>query len=130
MQFKKIFLSLCLICLISACATTEKYEAALNSWVGSDINDLVYSWGYPDSSFDAPNGNKVYMYSQGGSFQMPTTYRTTANVHGYGNTAYGSATTRAYGGQTLNLWCDTYFEVDSSQRIVRWSWEGNRCVSE
>ena len=116
--------------LLAGCATTAKYEAKLNSWVGADANSLVNSWGYPKSSFDAPNGNKVYVYQNAGSITMPTTYQTTANVTSYGNTAYGNATTNVYGGQTLNFWCKTFFEVDSTNRIVRWRWEGNRCKSK
>ena len=61
---------------------------------------------------------------------MPTTYQTQANVYGYGNMAYGTATTNVYGGQTLTFWCRTFFEVDSSNRIVKWSWQGNNCVSK
>lgn len=125
-----LFVLVILPIFISACATTKKYEAVLNSWMGSDVNNLINSWGYPQGTFDAPNGNKVYVYSRGGSVRMPQTYQTTANVYGYGNMAYGTATTNVYGGQTLHFWCNTFFEVDSSQRIVRWRWEGNNCVSE
>ena len=116
--------------LLFGCATTAKYEAVLTSWVNADINALTNSWGYPSGSFNAPNGNKVYVYQNGGSLTMPTTYQTQANVYGYGNYAYGTATTNVYGGQTLNYWCRTFFEVDSSDRIVKWSWQGNNCVSK
>ncbi len=115
---------------LAGCATTAKYEAALNSWVGSDANALTNSWGYPSGSFEAPNGNKVYVYQNGGSVTLPTTYQTNANVTSYGNTAYGSATTNVYGGQTLNFWCKTFFEVGPDNRIVRWSWQGNNCKSK
>ena len=116
--------------LVSGCATTAKYEEKLSSWVGGDAAALVNSWGYPSNSFEAPNGNKVYVYQRGGSMVMPTTYQTTANATGYGNTAYGAATTNVYGGQTLTFWCNTFFEVSPANRIVRWRWEGNDCVSK
>jgi hypothetical protein len=121
---------LVVVLLSSGCATTAKYEAVLNTWLNNDINALTNSWGYPSGSFIAPNGNKVYVYQRGGSFTMPTTYQTQANVYGYGNMAYGTATTNVYGGQTLTFWCRTFFEVDSSNRIVKWSWQGNNCVSK
>jgi hypothetical protein len=114
-----------LVVLISACATTAKYEAILNTWVGHDVNELVNSWGYPQNSFKAPNGNTVYVYGSSGSYTMPTQTNTTHNV--IGNTVYSNSTTT--GGQTLNFWCRTYFEVDDSNKIVTWRWEGNRCTA-
>lgn len=39
-------------------------------------------------------------HSQVGAYTTPTTSRTTWNIHGYGNTAYLSATTTTQGGQT------------------------------
>jgi len=56
-MFKKIFLLTLSILISAGCATTSKYEAVLDSWLGHDINDLVNSWGYPVDSFKAPNGN-------------------------------------------------------------------------
>jgi hypothetical protein len=38
-------------------------------------------------------------------------------------------TTQVTGGQTVVNWCRTYFEVDASNKIVRWRWEGNNCVA-
>ncbi len=111
--------------IISGCATTAKYEAILNSWTGSNINDLVSSWGYPANSFKAPNGNTVYVYSSSGSYTMPTNTASTYNV--YGNTVYGNSTTT--GGQTLNFWCNTFFEVSESNIITTWRYEGNNCTS-
>jgi hypothetical protein len=107
---------------VSGCATTEKYEAKLNSWVGDSINELMASWGYPDGSFEAPNGNKVYVYSHRSSFTTPI--QTTVHTN-----LYGPPTASTTGGQTLNLWCKTYFEVDNAKNIIKWSWEGNNCTS-
>lgn len=117
------------VSLNAACATTANYEANLKSWVGADAKSLVDSWGYPAGSFEAPSGNKVLVYQDGGSMVMPTTYQTRANVSAYGNTAYGNATTNVYGGQTLTFWCNTLFEVSPSNIVVHTSWEGNNCVS-
>lgn len=110
---------------LSACATTAKYEATLNSWLGHSANELVNSWGYPISTFEAPNGNTVYVYSSSGSYTMPTNTNTTVNV--YGNTAYANSTTT--GGQTLRFWCHTFFEVNSRKEITKWSWRGNNCTA-
>src|SRR5690554_4530278 len=111
--------------LLSACATTANYEKVLSSWVGHDVNELVGSWGYPANSFKAPNGNTVYAYSSSGSYTMPT--NTTSNYNVYGNSVYGSSTTTR--GQTLNFWCQTFFEVNENNIITTWSWKGNNCKS-
>lgn len=126
---KVIVLMACAFTLL-ACATTAKYAAVCDTWLGHNINELVNAWGYPQSSFDAPNGNKVYVYSKSGSFTMPTQYQTTANVYGSGNYAYGTSTTNVYGGQTFNFSCNTFFEVNSSNIIVIWRAQGNNCVSQ
>ncbi len=115
------FITICL----GACATTENYEKILKSWVGHDVNELVGAWGYPVNSFKAPNGNTVYVYSSSGSYTMPT--NTTATYNVYGNSVYGNSTTT--GGQTLNFWCQTFFEINDSNTITTWSWKGNNCKS-
>ncbi|MBU2952736.1 hypothetical protein KO499_02940 [Marinobacter sp. F3R08] len=124
MRIKILFLVVTVV-FLSACATTAKYEEILKTWVGSDINHLVASWGYPQNSFEAPNGNTVYMYSSSGSYTMPT--QTTTTYNAIGNTVYGNSTTT--GGQTLNFSCRTYFEVNDSDRIVSWRWQGNNCTA-
>jgi len=121
----KFTLIILLSLLTNACATTANYEKILESWVGSNVNDLVNSWGYPTSTFKAPNGNTVYSYSSSGSYTMPTNSTTTYNA--YGNTLYGNTTTT--GGQTLNFSCQTYFEVNDGNVITTWKWKGNNCTA-
>jgi len=117
--------SLIFVIGFSSCATTGKYKIVLDSWVGSNVNQLIDSWGYPSNSFKAPNGNTVYMYTSSGSYTMPTQTISTYNV--YGNTIYGNSTTS--GGQTLNFWCKTFFEVNQDNIITTWRWQGNNCKS-
>ena len=110
---------------ISACTTVANYQKVLNSWVGHNVDELVGSWGYPANTFKAPNGNTVYAYNSSGSYTMPTNTASTYNI--YGNSVYGSSTTT--GGQTLNYWCQTFFEVNEKNIITTWSWKGNNCKS-
>ena len=122
---QRIFLLMSFFLIFAGCATTAKYEAALDSWLGHDVNELVDSWGYPVESFKAPNGNTVYVYNSSRSYAMPTQTTSTYNVHG--KTVYGHSTTT--GGQTLEFWCRTFFEVSDSNKIITWRWEGNDCTS-
>ena len=103
--------------VLVGCATTEKYGQILDSWMGSNIEELMNSWGYPGGSFDSPNGNKVYVYSNTGSYTTPVT---TSTVDGIVTT---------HGGYTLNFSCTTYIETDAFGTIVTWSWKGNNCVA-
>jgi hypothetical protein len=95
----------------------SKYEAKLNSWIGVDVNKLIASWGYPDSSFVAPNGNKVYVYSQSSSYTKPIV----TNINPYTHSAV------THGGRTVEHWCNTYIEVDSTGKIIKCTWKGNHC---
>jgi predicted metalloprotease with PDZ domain len=40
----------------------EKYEAALDSWLGADINDAIRQWGPPSSEYTAPNGERTFSW--------------------------------------------------------------------
>lgn len=122
MKFRAL-IAVLVIALLSGCATSAKYNAILDTWMWHDVNELVNSWGYPQNSFKAPNGNTVYVYGSSGSYTMPTQTNTTYNV--VGNTVYGNSYTT--GGQTLNFWCRTFFEVNDQNIIVNWRWEGNNC---
>jgi hypothetical protein len=125
----KRFLLAAAIVALTACATTTKYEAKLQSWNGASVDSLVASWGYPSNQFVAPNGNTVYVYERTGGFVMPTTTTTNATVTGYGNYAQGTATTTSYGGGVISMNCKTFFEAKSDKTIVSWRWEGNACKS-
>lgn len=119
------------VTLLTGCATTANYERVLSSWVGSDADQLIRSWGPPSSTFPLSNGGQVFVYSRGRS----STYTTPMQVQQgpgmfIGNTYYPGQTT-VTGGQAYNIRhsCRTQFEVDSSNRIVSWRWEGNSCVA-
>ena len=102
--------------------TTEGYEQVLNSWVGADADLLLRAWGSPNATFPMTDGT-LWTYSRASS------YRT--NI--YSTTTYNSLTdslhTTTTGGDTINLRCQTEFEIDGSNRIVRWRWSGNSCRS-
>lgn len=139
------YLLLALVSLsLCGCATTANYEKILNSWVGDSADNLVASWGPPNSVYDKSDGGKVLQYNRQGNFYMPgyTTYQNVTSYHSgnvnaynnYGGSAYGnySGTTTTsvpvYNpGFNVALWCNTTFDVNSSGRIQRWTWQGNNC---
>jgi hypothetical protein len=62
---KGLFLLLLSLFFIFGCATTANrattanYEKILQSWVGSHADNLVASWGPPQSSYQLSNGGRV-----------------------------------------------------------------------
>ena len=110
MRETKTWILIVMIFLSHGCATTANYEKKLDSWKGSHINKLIDSWGYPDNSFKAPNGNTVYVYrtSRTLGYQIP-------------NTAIIAP---------INKSCTTWIESNDEQIIVDWRTKGNECVAK
>lgn len=120
------YLAVLMLGALTACATVEKYEAILQSWVGKTESALVLGWGPPDSVYEA-SGTRYLTYTKSGTFYVPGTapiYRTTVT----GNTAH----TRAYGGTpgyVHSQSCKTSFAIVDDV-IQKWRWEGNACRAQ
>jgi len=118
---KKLIMCFGMAAALCGCATTANYKKAVSSWVGAGADTLVSSWGYPAATFQAPNGNTVYEYANSESYTTSrfTTYQYNPQTGG------GYATT--YGGDVLNFYCKTYFEVNAEKKVVKVSFKGNSC---
>jgi hypothetical protein len=119
--------------LLGACAhpTEAKYRALLDPWIGEPIDNLVEAWGYPTSSFVAPNGRPVYLYAYSQSYLTPTY---TTSFGGVSRSIFGgydtSTTSVSTGGQIVTHYCKTFFEVGGARRkIVKITFEGDSCRS-
>ena len=88
----------------------DRYSKTCASWVGININKLVHSWGYPQRSFRAPNGNKVYVYTRTKKIPKIFNDRTNAMIESLGP-----------------YYCTTFFETDDKGIIIYYRYEGNRC---
>ncbi len=124
----------CLIVAVATCALVlggcgKSYQEILNSWVNHDVNELIRSWGAPNSTFRMPNGNIVLIFESGSSYTEPVTVQpgqTTARV--YGNTVYSQTTPATIrGGDTIHFSCRTEIETNQEGRIVYWRYQGNAC---
>jgi hypothetical protein len=129
--------------LLVGCATSANYETLLQSWVGSNADNLVMRWGPPGSSYPLSNGGKVLEYSNQRSIQLggyattvpQTTYTSgTAKVYGTGGSSTGtySETSTTYVQQTtpvqnIAMQCITRFTVNSQGTVTSWAWQGNDC---
>jgi hypothetical protein len=95
-------------------ARINKYSTVIKTWNGHHIDGLIDKWGYPQQSYTASNGNKVYVYSEEATYITPIWTTPNNNF-------------RVYGGKTSTLYCTTYFETDNNKTIVKGSYKGNAC---
>lgn len=134
---KKITYIFVMLMLVSGCATTAKYEAKLNTWVGASEDSLIASWGIPDKTYDMRDGKKAIGYvhkstvqTGGSTYTIPQTSYHTGTV---GNQTYSDTSTTYVTErepiQRYRLSCKTSFIIDNSGKIESWHHEGNNCVS-
>ena len=117
---------------VTGCATREKYEQRVQSWVGHTADDLARGWGPPTSTYKLNNGNTMRMYETSSveAYTSPTQiYQAPGTV--VGNVYYPGPTT-VTGGTTTTVQkrCRTQFEVDGQGRIVGFGFEGNACKAK
>ena len=127
-----------LLCLgLCGCATTAKYEAKLNNWIGASEDSLVASWGVPNKTYNLDNGKKAIEYVRKDTVQTGgytyTTPELTYQSGTIGNKSY-SGTSTTYVTETMpvqnyKLSCKTSFVIDKSGKVESWHHEGNNCVS-
>lgn len=128
---------LALLLFLSGCATSAKYKALLDTWLGSSEDALITSWGPPQSVYTMSNGKKCIEYNRETNMQMGgytyTTPQTTYYNGTVGNAFYSGTATQYVTQQApvynVPLWCKTSFIVDSCGAVESWRYEGNHCVS-
>ena len=105
--------------LMSACATTEKYEARIRSWEGKDASLLVQAWGEPDDKQKVHGDHTMFVYAR--LKRPPVAYSgPSRNVASVRSPAEYS---------DVYIKCSTYFEVDTKNIIVATEFRGDECKS-
>lgn len=127
---RKLLIGLFII-LLAGCATSQRYQEILTSWHGADMEQIINVWGYPDREMVAPNGNKVYVYAWAKTAQLPAQYTpgTTSVTTRNGNTTVTSTPSTYLPGETIELECTTWFEVNANNIIIKSSFRGNNCIA-
>lgn len=121
---KRLLLALVALSL-AACATQARYEAQIQQFVGKPISAVMDAWNYPSGSFEAPNGNQVYVWDDQRTYNYPPTVISSYYSRGYGRGFSGSGFGVA--GSSVNLRCQTYFEVNKQKIILNWRIQGDDC---
>ena len=145
MKWKSILLFGVLF-LLTSCATSENYKKVLNTWLGTHVDNLVSSWGPPQSSYPIASGGSVIQYVSSQNMQVGGyTYTVPQTTYHQGNTSiYGSTGGYAYGNYSgtstayvqkqapvynINMNCMTRFTLDRQGIIRRYYFQGNNCVA-
>jgi len=108
---------------LSACGTMgigseQNYRNDLKLYIGKPVDVLVNNIGHADSLSAAPNGNKLFVFNNSSSYTAPVNCKTNSN-------GYQSCT----GGVTSESWCKTFFEVNSKNIVVAFTYKGDACSS-
>lgn len=128
-----------LLCLgLCGCATTAKYEAKLDNWIGASEDSLVSAWGVPNKSYNLKDGKRAIEYSHKETIRsggyLYTTPQSTYQSGTIGNKPYsGTSTTyvtQVEPVQKYKLSCKTSFIINTSGKVENWHHEGNDCVSD
>lgn len=131
-----VMLSGCLSGSRGGAVDKAKLEEGLNRFLGKDIEEVVSRVGYPHQEITAPNGNKVFVYSESRSYTAPTTsVSSQVPVGGSVTSTSGKVhvpqkydtVTSTYAGQTSTSSCLLFFEVDKDNTVIRWSYQGSLC---
>jgi hypothetical protein len=109
----KTIFAIFMLLLFTSCITTRAER--MNSWIGKDMNQLVYSkWGYPNETTEAPNGNKVLVYEE-----IDTKVKTkTVYKPRYSKAGALLKGTRESVDYTVEERCLTFFEIDDNSKVV------------
>ena len=133
---RKILLLL-LSLTLSGCATTAKYEAKLNTWIGVSENSIITSWGVPNKEYHLSDGRKAIEFVRknivqtgGYTYMAPqTTYQSgTIGGQAYSGTST-TYVTEIEPVQRYKLTCKTSFIINKDGKAESWHHEGNDCVS-
>lgn len=101
----------------------QQLQKGLGDAIGTNINTLVYKWGYPNSKREMM-GQTIYVWTNAfsSSYVVPQTQTTT----GYVGTTPIYGTTTSYTTQTINAQCVIEVGVDDDDTIQNFQYRGNQ----
>ncbi len=105
--------ALAVVCL-AACATTGKFKQQMNSWLGTDINEVIMRFGPPSNTYTLPNGSKIFTWLWVGNTVVTANYNQYLNMVTAGRTTY---------------WCQISFSTGQQNYVETWQANGNACRS-
>ena len=133
MKFHKLA-AILFVALLSGCATEQYhprasaalYQKMLDTWTNKDINDLIYAWGPPSSTFTMPNTNKMFTWD---NIKIGPTVTNTngSSVYLGRGVSVGSGQSTTF---TKTWDCYSTAITNSTGTILSWKLKGNNCLLE
>lgn len=114
---------------LSACATGQAYEEYLQQWVGASEQELVSTWGAPDSSYETGDGSKILTWRRSRTEFQPGEIYTILETHIVDGTKQVVPITRQNPGYTAHYECTTNFTVGPDGTVRRYTYSGNDCLA-
>ncbi|MDT0607655.1 hypothetical protein [Croceitalea rosinachiae] len=100
--------------LATSCISSKNYANRVSTWKGSNVNNLISSWGPPGDVYTMPNGNTMYTWL-------------------YTSDGYVTKRFNEYTDQIVernnSSYCRTTFTANQDDIIINWQFKGNACVS-
>ncbi len=133
---KKLVVAACGLFVLSGCATEQKYNQELNTFIDQPVNKVEAKFGKPSAAKIIDNNTKVITYTKVDTSYVPSEYYIYSDTLVPGQEIVYSPFVGDYDfsplatsfGYTVEFTCQTSFLVENE--IVRaWRWKGNNCVA-
>ena len=98
----------------ASCISSKNYANRVSTWEGSNVNNLITSWGPPADVYTMPNGNKMYTWLYTSDGYVTTRYNEWLDQIEERKESY---------------YCKTTFTANDNDVVVNWRFQGNACVA-
>jgi hypothetical protein len=113
LRMRALFIPAIFILIAIGCATTGNYEARVRSWEGKSPDELIQSWGEPNSVEKLSSGDRMLVYAR-------LTHEPFSSDGS--NRQVSSASP-----QEMYIKCATYFKVSPENKIISTLFQGDEC---
>lgn len=108
--------------VLTGCATRERYEQRVQTYIGKPISVVMDEWGYPSGSFESPTGNTVYVWETESRSASP---HMSVGVYGGRWMSVGTHVGMGMSSAGTVSRCQTFFEVNKQKIITHWRLQGD-----
>ena len=135
-SYLNIFGALSVALLLTACASTQKYDQMLNGWVGKSESALLKTWGAPSARKINADGSQVVTFTQVQTLTVPSEFylynpyplEGDVSVYAPFDGDYAFTPYAQNLGISQEYICQTSFYIQNNV-VTSWKWKGNNCLA-
>ena len=135
-SYLNIFGALSVALLLTACASTQKYDQMLNGWVGKSESALLKTWGAPSARKINADGSQVVTFTQVQTLTVPSEFylynpyplEGDVSVYAPFDGDYAFTPYAQNLGISQEYICQTSFYIQNNV-VTGWKWKGNNCLA-